>query len=53
MWSDGLTDWILLASGYLLAVGFFYWLGGVERAAAAIRRWGRATATPPESREER
>lgn len=53
MWSDGLTDWIVLASGYVLAVGLFHWLGGVERAAEAMRRWGRSSATPRRSKEER
>jgi len=53
MWRGGLTDWIVLGSGYVLAIGFFYVLGGVERAAEAMRRWGRSSATPPRSREER
>jgi hypothetical protein len=40
MWHDGFLDWILLGSGYALAVGLFYWLGGVDRAGEAFRRWG-------------
>ncbi len=43
MWPGGFTDWIVLASGYLLALGLFYWLGGIRRAGAAIRSWGRAS----------
>jgi hypothetical protein len=44
MWRDGWIDWVLLASGYLLALGLFYWLGGIDRAGEAIRRWGRSAA---------
>jgi hypothetical protein len=41
MWRGGILDWLVLGSGYLLAIGLFHWLGGVERAGEAIRRWGR------------
>jgi hypothetical protein len=44
MWRDGFMDWIVLGSGYLLAVGLFHWLGGVDRAAEAIRRWGSSSS---------
>jgi hypothetical protein len=44
MWRDGIVDWVLLGSGYVLALGLFAWLGGVARAAEAIRRWGRAAS---------
>lgn len=40
MWDEGLIGWLVLASGYLLALGFFYWLGGFGRAANVIRQWG-------------
>lgn len=53
MWRDGLTGWIVLGSGYVLAVGFFTWLGGVERAGEAIRRWGSASSRSAGRREER
>ena len=49
MWQGGPIDWIVLASGYLLALGLFYWLGGFRRAGDAIRNWGRSSprdATP-------
>ena len=42
MWHTGLIDWLVLASGYLLALGLFYWLGGIRRTGEAIRRWGSA-----------
>jgi hypothetical protein len=44
MWRNGIADWIVLGSGYLLALGLFAWLGGIARAGEAIRRWGRATS---------
>ena len=45
MWRDGLFDWIVLGSGYLLSLGLFYWLGGIPRAAEVIKRWaGRSAA---------
>jgi hypothetical protein len=40
MWREGIVDWIVLGSGYLLALGLFAWLGGFARAATAIKRWG-------------
>jgi hypothetical protein len=43
MWSGGVLDWIVVGSGYVLALGLFYWLGGIERAGEAMRRWGRAS----------
>ena len=51
MWRDGIVDWIVLGSGYLLALGLFAWLGGVSRAGDEIRQWGRWTSTTP--KEER
>ena len=42
MWRGGSIDWVVLASGYLLALGLFYWLGGFKRAGDAIRNWGRS-----------
>lgn len=51
MWRDGIVDWIVLGSGYVLALGLFAWLGGVARAGEAIRSWGRwASTTPKEGR---
>lgn len=47
MWRDGIVDWIVLGSGYLLALGLFAWLGGFGRAGDAIRQWGRWTSTTP------
>lgn len=44
MWQGGIVDWIVLGSGYLLALGLFAWLGGIARAAEAIRRWGSAAS---------
>jgi hypothetical protein len=44
MWRNGIVDWIVIGSGYLLAFGLFAWLGGIARAGEAIRRWGRATS---------
>jgi hypothetical protein len=46
-------DWVLIVSGYVLAIGFFYWLGGIERAAEAIRRWGSSSATSSGPKEGR
>jgi len=40
MWREGIVDWIVLGSGYLLALGLFAWLGGFVRAGTAIKRWG-------------
>jgi hypothetical protein len=45
MWRDGFIDWVVLGSGYLVALALFHWLGGVERAAEAIRRWGRSSTS--------
>ena len=45
MWTGGLTDWIILCSGYVLAATLFYLLGGFGRAGDAIRRWGRSTTS--------
>jgi hypothetical protein len=44
MWPGGVPDWIILGSGYVLALGFFYWLGGIQRAGEAIRNWGRSSS---------
>ena len=44
MWTGGLTDWVILCSGYILAATLFYLLGGLERAGEAIRRWGRSAS---------
>ena len=43
MWRGGSWDWIVLASGYVLALGLFYWLCGIKRAGDAIRNWGRSS----------
>lgn len=43
MWPGGAADWIILASGYALALGLFYWLGGIQRAGEAIRNWGNSS----------
>ena len=40
MWPGGFTDWIVLGSGYLLALGLFYRLGGIQRAGDAMRDLG-------------
>jgi hypothetical protein len=45
MWRNGIVDWIVAGSGYLLALALFAWLGGIARAGDAIRRWGRASST--------
>ena len=42
MWRDGIIDWIVLGSGYLLALVLFAWLGGFRRAGETIREWGRS-----------
>lgn len=52
MWHAGYIDWVVLGSGYLLALGLFYWLGGLGRAAEAIRRWG-SSASRVDVRERR
>ena len=44
MWHEGIIDWLVLGSGYLLALGLFYWLGGIRRAGEAIRGWGGAAS---------
>jgi len=49
MWRNGIVDWIVLGSGYLLALGLFAWLGGVARAGEAIRGWGRAASRSDET----
>ena len=43
MWPGGTADWIILGSGYVLALGLFYWLGGFHRAGEAIKGWGTST----------
>jgi hypothetical protein len=43
MWPGGVADWIILGSGYALALGLFSWLGGFRRAGEAIRSWGRSS----------
>ena len=63
MWPGGVADWIVLGSGYLLALGLFYWLGGFHRAGEAISTWGRRSSsrgavrrrprTRPDLKEER
>ena len=45
MWREGIVDWIVLGSGYLLALGLFARHGGFTRAGEAIRRWGRSAST--------
>jgi hypothetical protein len=35
-------DWIWIVVLYVLAMGFFRWLGGLGAAANAIQRWGHA-----------
>lgn len=47
MWHGGFLDWIILGSGYLLALGLFYWLGGVGRAGEVFKRWGSSTSIRP------
>ena len=44
---DGIVDWVVIGSGYLLALGLFAWLGGIERAGEAIKHWGRSASTTP------
>jgi hypothetical protein len=44
MWPGGVADWIILVSGYALALGLFYWLGGIQRAGEAIRTWGSSSS---------
>jgi hypothetical protein len=53
MSSGDVTEWVVLVSGYVLAIGLFYWLGGAGRAAEAIRRWGSASTTASRPKEER
>ena len=43
MWPGGFADWIVLGSGYVLALGLFAWLGGIQRAGEAIRDWSRSS----------
>ncbi len=45
MWREGIVDWIVLGSGYVLAGGLFAWLGGIARPGDAITRWGRWAST--------
>ncbi len=45
MWREGIVDWIVLGSGYLLALGLFTWLGGFARAGTTIKHWGSASST--------
>ena len=52
MWRGGSWDWIVLVSGYVLALGLFYRLGGFQRAGEAIRSWGSSSSRrlrPPSS----
>ena len=52
MWPGGVADWIILGSGYVLALGLFYRLGGFQRAGEAIRSWGSSSTRrlrPPSS----
>jgi hypothetical protein len=44
MWEHGIVDWVILGSGYLLALGLFSTLGGFARAGQAVRRWGRSSS---------
>jgi hypothetical protein len=53
MSSGDLTGWIVLVSGYVLALALFYWLGGAGRAAEAFRRWGSASSSASRPKEER
>jgi hypothetical protein len=53
MSSGDLTVWLVLVSGYALAIGVFYWLGGAGRAAQAIRRWGSMSMSASRPKEER
>jgi hypothetical protein len=41
---------MILGSGYVLALGLFYWLGGFRRAGEAISSWGRSSARATERR---
>jgi hypothetical protein len=36
-------SWIWIGVLYVLGIGFFRWLGGLNAAATAIQRWGHAT----------
>lgn len=45
MWPGGVADWIVLGSGYVLALGLFYWLGGFHRAGEAISSWGHRSSS--------
>ena len=37
-------DWIIIGLLYVFGIAFFRLLGGVDSAADAIQRWGRASA---------
>jgi hypothetical protein len=45
MWANGLLDWMILGSGYVLALVVFSLLGGVPRAGEAFQRWGKRTTS--------
>ena len=42
MWTDGWLDWVVLLSGYVLALTIFRFLGGFAAAGDAFRTWGKA-----------
>jgi hypothetical protein len=44
MWDYGSFDWVILGSGYLLALALFSRLGGFARAAQVFRRWGKSNS---------
>jgi len=39
-----MLGWIWIVVLYVLGMSFYRWLGGIGAAAAAIQRWGHATA---------
>lgn len=39
-----MRDWVVPAVLYLLGIGFFRVLGGLDAAGEALRRWGAASA---------
>jgi hypothetical protein len=45
-----MLDWIIPAVLYLLVLVGFRWLGGLQAAGTALRRWGRATSTIADDR---
>ncbi len=42
MWTDGWLDWVVLLSGYVLALAIFRFLGGFPAAGDAFRSWSKA-----------